>query len=605
MRSRESRSSRGFSLVEVLIIIAVLAVLMAMLLPAIQSFRASARRTDCGNNLKNLAAGIQGFHSQNGQLPPAWGAYPGYATMSNLSGKAIGTAGGGASSSAMFGSWIAHILPHIDMNAEYLRLPRAKVCLGYRRWENVPNSGQGAAFIPSDRGHQLTRDDGVNFNIHDSNWWNASFQGNTVSTAGPSSLPGNGTSTDTAGNTTAVTTNGDGTVVRTYTTVTSTITTPIYRYDTVPETVFSMNGATYTIWRTTQTITGSNTRVVPGSTSTQVLGNRNSITPDNASWTGLVGDRVGVYFNLSGSTSFGRGYPAAQETIRVPITVCKGDNSVIESSRMLPWLAGRGWSTTNYMVNPFAFNSVDRTEGLVTIRSGAPTADSPAGWGRYRVWGEGKRLDQISDGQSSTILLTEAMRYCTTLVQMTGSGAGSAPTSIDIARLAFWSSPKLVNTVDMWLPSTFDPWSYTQRYDLAIQPHTHASGTTYFSRRMSMPVPTEVSWKPWTHNFAIEWEANGSVDVMYANTFMFQSQPKPAECSSMRAQSNHGSVLMVAMCDGSVRAINGDISRREVTEADIVGKQVAGAPNMGNQGATDGTWDRLVRDNDGVMVSGY
>ena len=596
MRPRTCPSrERGFSFVEILIVIAVMIVLLAMLLPAIQGFRASARRTDCANNLRILATGIHGFQSQNGQMPPAWGAYPGHATQSR----------GGAGSSAMFGSWIAHILPHIDMNAEYLRLPRAKVCLAYRNWEHVPNSrGDGAAAIDRALALQLTRDDGVNFNSHNSFAFSlAAYTGNNVSTAGPSSLPGNGTWTDpNNGTVTVIATNAEGTVTRTVTTVTATITSPIYRYDTVPQTVFNMNGATYTIWRTIQTITGSSTRVVPGTTSTSVLGNRNAATPDNPSWTGSVNDKVGVYFNLAGSTPFGRGYPAAQETIRVPTAVCKGDNSLIESSRMLPWLEGRGWSTTNYMVNPFAFNMVDRTESLVRLSGSVPAWDSPAGWGRYRVLSEGKRSDQIVDGQSSTILLTEAMRYCTTLVQMTGSIAGEVPTSIDIARLAFWSSPKLVNTIDLELDPTTSNWDQhvrSWRVDLAVQPHPFASGTSYFPLRRSLPVPAEVSWKPWTHNFAIEWEAQGSIDVMFANTFFFQTQPRPAEHSAVRAQSNHGSVLMVAMCDGSVRPISNTISRREVTDADIVGKQVAGEPNMGNVGAADGAWDQLVRDNDG------
>jgi prepilin-type N-terminal cleavage/methylation domain-containing protein len=604
MRSRESRSSRGFSLVEVLIVIAVLAVLMAMLLPAIQSFRASARRTDCGNNLKNLAAGIHGFHSQNGQLPPAWGAYPGFATTTR-------GANGYTASSSMFGSWIAHILPHIDMNAEYLRLPQAKVCLGYRRWENVPNSRQvGAASIPCELGHQLTRDDGVSFNVHDSTlWFQRSYTGNTVAVADPSKIRQNGSYTDERGRLHKVWTDSEGNVWDEWTDPadpggpTSTFTFTLV-------TLFDSKGVAYRVWRPNYSGLGNPRPPKPAQDRKIYLGNRNKVS-DNLSWVNVPGNisenKVGVYFNL-------QKYPAAQETIRVPLTACKGDNSEIESTQRLPWLGNNKWTTTNYMINPFAFHHVENED----FRDNDKNWDGqlrnkreyPPGWGRYRVLKENeKRLDKINDGQSSTILLVEGMRNSYSFVTaMQGTGELTVPKTIQVARLAFWSSPKLINTVDMWIPTNFTPWSYSKRYDLAIEPHPLSVGGFYdpvfmtpssdnSGSRVALPVPAEVSWKPWTHNFGIEWEALGQVDVMFANTFMFQTQPRPEEASSIRAQSNHGSVLMVAMCDGSVRAIRDSISHRE---SDPILPQ---SPNMGNRADPDGTWDRLMRDNDGSLLN--
>lgn len=48
------RSPRGFTLVELLVVMTIIVMLMALLLPAIQAARKSARMTDCANNLKNI-----------------------------------------------------------------------------------------------------------------------------------------------------------------------------------------------------------------------------------------------------------------------------------------------------------------------------------------------------------------------------------------------------------------------------------------------------------------------------------------------------------------------------------------------------------------------
>lgn len=61
---------RGFTLVELLATIAIIGLLVALLMPAIQSARESARRTHCGNNLRQLGIGILNYESANGSLPP-------------------------------------------------------------------------------------------------------------------------------------------------------------------------------------------------------------------------------------------------------------------------------------------------------------------------------------------------------------------------------------------------------------------------------------------------------------------------------------------------------------------------------------------------------
>src|SRR5436305_763854 len=120
--ARMSSLRSAFTLVELLVVIAIIGVLVSLLLPAVQSARESARRTQCNNNLKQIGLAIHNFEG-------AYGTFPAAATRVEIDNYMHGP------------TWWIYTMPYMEQQNTYSRItfPRNTFWLGSTGAEALAN----------------------------------------------------------------------------------------------------------------------------------------------------------------------------------------------------------------------------------------------------------------------------------------------------------------------------------------------------------------------------------------------------------------------------------------------------------------------------------
>lgn len=137
LRPQSDAARRAFTLIELLVVIAIIAILIALLLPAVQQAREAARRSQCKNNMAQIALATLNYEMAHGVLPPGC-VNPDGPISSTPDGYHMG--------------WTVQILPYLDQSPLFDEIDFSKSA--YEQDERVTKIKMNVYECPSDGGQE-------------------------------------------------------------------------------------------------------------------------------------------------------------------------------------------------------------------------------------------------------------------------------------------------------------------------------------------------------------------------------------------------------------------------------------------------------------------
>lgn len=572
---------RGFTMVELLVVIAIIGVLMSLLLPAVQKARESGRSAECKNNLKQLGLAFNTFSNRHGTMPTYDGLFP-PKIMKRIKGVGAGSVIEVPDNSPRIAAgWFVHLLPDLDHQVLYdnmLNRKPGEAGVNYVQIDSgtittPPSADYRPAYcvhngvtMPSNYNSTASMEaylrdlfwKGVgSSNTAGYAWKNNGAQRTCTTTYAVPPQNGSWDYCSTSPDIASRTCDSSGNQVFWSIQQPECVTKPGYWQGRAPGQEFvgaNLADEQPGVYIPAETVC---TPASPQPTSRIVRGNTYTCDIAYEEWCEKNGQRQS---GISGWTNCGewgnRGtyncYPqqgssggtsTTRQIVGVTITPTGVEIPFEELHCYSDPSPTRPMSVVSSPARPGAWSLTNYLANFFVLTV-TQTSNGPGEKPTYSSGNSAQgipadeevpsRYEDVTDGASNTILFAEAMRECNPSY-----------------RFAFWSQ---------WKPNAADVY------------------------------PGSSLKKPNTHNFGMDWDGN-----MFTN--MFQANASVRYCGAWYVQAMHGDSINVAMLDGSVRAINSNISHGQINDPDRPGKGEVPVHDVAK-----GVWDFLMDATDGQVI---